>query len=205
MASPTIFYLPHGACSSQAGPASPAFAMLTALLLGPAYVLSPMRPSGTSSRCRIVAAEATCDVMVVGAGVPKRGMSLTGFVALGRGKASRQNLGLHCRNLMTLIDGATAIQKQNPVLLMGWYHAKQILDGDTPGLRNRLTRRPTQRRWVRRLRSVTLCRTTCGACPLRTWGVAPATPRTLHTVHPSLLCTATGSSLSPVFFFVTTV
>ena len=115
MASPTIFYLPHGACSSQAGSASPAFAMLTALLLGPAYVLSPMRPSGTSSRCRIVAAEATCDVMVVGAGVPKRGM--------------------------------------------GRYHAKQILDGDTPGLRNRLTRRPTQRRWVRRLCSVTLCRT----------------------------------------------
>ena len=45
-------------------------------------------------------------------------MRLTGFVALGRGKASRQNLALHCRNLMTLIDGATAIQKQNPVLLM---------------------------------------------------------------------------------------
>jgi predicted dehydrogenase len=51
------------------------------------YLLSSARPS-TSRRCRIVAAEATCDVICVGAGVPKRGM--------------------------------------------GWYHAKQILDGDTP-------------------------------------------------------------------------
>jgi len=52
------------------------------------YLLSAARPSATSRRCSIVAAEATCDVICVGAGVPKRGM--------------------------------------------GWYHAKQILDGDTP-------------------------------------------------------------------------
>ena len=52
------------------------------------YLLSSARPSATPRRCSIVAAEATCDVICVGAGVPKRGM--------------------------------------------GWYHAKQILDGDTP-------------------------------------------------------------------------
>ena len=63
--------------------------MLAVLGAGHAsYLLSAARPSVASRRCSIVAAEATCDVICVGAGVPKRGM--------------------------------------------GWYHAKQILDGDTP-------------------------------------------------------------------------
>ena len=64
--------------------------MLALLVAGHAsFLLSPARPSAASRRSSsIVAAEATCDVICVGAGVPKRGM--------------------------------------------GWYHAKQMLDGDTP-------------------------------------------------------------------------
>ena len=64
--------------------------MLALLVAGHAsFLLSPARPSAALRRSgSIVAAEATCDVICVGAGVPKRGM--------------------------------------------GWYHAKQMLDGDTP-------------------------------------------------------------------------
>ena len=62
--------------------------MLALLGVGHAYLLSGARPRATPRRCSVVAADAACDVIVVGAGVPKRGM--------------------------------------------GWYHAKQILEGDAP-------------------------------------------------------------------------
>jgi predicted dehydrogenase len=63
--------------------------MLSLLTVTHGYVL-PSVPSTAAARprCSVVAADATCDIILVGAGVPKRGM--------------------------------------------GWYHAKQILDGDVP-------------------------------------------------------------------------